>query len=343
MHRVFLRDCLTAASKALFFLAFLFGLLLPKSLQAHDWWCLNRHFSVFADYAYLRRSEIRELRLVEDTAHLSEKNGTLRGKKVMDTENLVDRLNFETALRGGIIYSHSPCTSIEALYLYTRAWRAKKTVEADATLRFPFEDPTFTTDFEDADRAVGRYLTRLQNGELNYWGHITCSRIDYFSCSWNLGLSGIYVEERFSLAFTRDKSTSDYKIRTENWLLGPQLGAVLEINPTRKWTWVFRIKGAAFANNAQNKLTLKDLNNTVLLRRFKKTRVVDSYLIEGYGQLSYYINGRSNVHIGYEGFLLKGLALAPEQRDVKTKLRRRVKRKGQIVIDGLFAGVEICF
>ena len=320
-----------------------FASLLCAGLQADDYWCLDKHFSVRGDYGYIRRQEIRDLRLVEDTSIMQELNGNLKAKKKMDTDDLVDRLGWESAFRGGLTYHSDECGSLEALYTYFFPWEATTTVNADGTLRFPFKDSTISVDYVDADRVEGKYKSQLQNGELNYWGHLTPQRVNYFSFSWNLGFRALYLRENFNLLFVKGADKSDYSIDTYNILYGAQLGAVLEINPTCHWTWVFMIKGAGFFNVARNTVCIGDENNTITLREYTKKKWTDSWLLEGYGQLSYHFCSWFSVHYGYQGFILTGLVLAPEQRDVSARTRRRIKDEGQIVIDGMYGGLTFSF
>jgi len=322
--------------KACFSLCFLASI----PLQASCYWCLDYSITTQLDYGYLRRSEIRNLRLVEDTARVK---GSGRFKKVMSTEDLVDRMNWESAIRAGLTYHRNDKTSLEALYTYFFPWKGTKTVTADGSLQFPFIDPVFSEDYTGADKARAEYESWLQNAELNYWGHLTPSRANYFAFAWILGFRFLYLKEDFDLKFSKVGSSSLYAIETKNLLYGAQLGATLEINPSKRWTWTFQIKGAGFLNVAETDLCIGDENNTIVLKEFTKERWTDSYLLEGYGQLAYHWRRNFSVHFGYQGFILTGIALAPEQRDVKLKDRRRVHAKGQIVIDGLYAGLEYSF
>lgn len=309
------------------------------SLQAQDYWCLDKHITFRADYGYFRRQEIRDLRLLEDTSQTRRD----KPKKVLDTEDLVDRFNYKSAIRGGLTYHSAECASLEALYTFFYPWNTKSTKTADGTLQFPFKDPFITIDFRNADEAVLRYRSWLQNGEVNYWGHLTPQRVDYFSFSWNLGLRMLFLEERFKTVFKTGEIESRYKIKTHNSLYGPQLGAMLEINPTCWWTWTFIIKGAGFLNVCENKVLITDLNDTFDFRDYTKKSWTDSWLLEGYGQLAFHWCSWLSFEFAYQGFIVTGLVLAPEQRDVHSQEKRRIKKEGQIVIDGLYAGFTMSF
>ncbi|NGX40048.1 MAG: hypothetical protein KR126chlam1_01388 [Chlamydiae bacterium] len=318
-------------------------LSITSSMQAHDYWCLNRVVSVFGEYNYLRRSEIRNLRLVEDTQGFDPLKEEEKGSELIDTKGLVGRMGWESGIRGGVSFHWSDCASLEAQYLYVYPWKGTKDVSRDGTLRFPFEDPEFAFDYIDADHVDASYKSRLQGGELNYWCHITPQRVNYFSGSWLIGFRYFNLREHFRMAFTKRGRTSDYKIRTKNHLYGAQLGGVLEMNPTECWTWLFQIKGAGFFNDADNNVFLGDFGNRIVLRDYSKKKWTDSWLIEGYGELAYHLTSFADLYVGYSAFLLSGLVLAPEQRDLSSSDRRFLRKRGQIVIDGARAGLTLSF
>jgi hypothetical protein len=308
-------------------------------LQAGDYWCLNRHISLGFDFGYSRRQEGRELHLVEDAAKLI-KN---KPKKVIDAGDLVENFDWQPTLRGRLLLHPSACSTLEGLYTYYYPWTGKEERKADGSLQFPFIDPTITNDFFEADIADTKYKSWLQNGEVNRWRHLTPQRINYFSFSWLLGFRTMFLKETLDVWFTKGEDRSLYGIETRNRLYGLQLGAMLEVNPNLCWTWTFMLKGAGFFNNAENELAIGDLNNEIVFRDYKKERLYSSWLLEGYAQLAYHLSSSMSIHIAYQGFILSGLAIAPNQRDTKTTERRRINGQGQIVIDGGFVGITFGF
>lgn len=309
-------------------------LLSSGSLVAQDYWCLNNHLAISGDYLYWRRQDVRDLPLVKDSQ---------TERTVMNTEDLEKRLCWESGVSGRLTYFADACSSVELLYTYMLPWKGKDLVTGDGTLFFPFNQPVTVTDYVNADMVVGNYKTELRNGEFNYWGHVTPQRVNYFSFSWNIGFRTFYLPETFTLDFFRGVDRSTYKIHTTNNLYGLQLGAMLEMNPSRCWTWTFIIKGAIFGNDAKNRLRILDNNNTTTFRSYSKSKWTDSYLLEGYGRLAYHMTSKFSAHIAYQGFILTGVALAPNQRDKSHVSRDRLNVKGQIVVDGLLAGLDIGF
>lgn len=307
--------------------------LSTATLYAEDYWCLNNHISLRADYLYWRRQEVRDLPLVKN----------LNNKTLLNTEDLEKRLGWESGVLGRLTLFGGECGSVEFLYTYMWPWEGTSTVKGNGNLQFPFHQPSQDIDYHLANLVQARYKTWFQNGEFTYWYHVTPQRVNYFSFSWDIGLRFIYLPEKFDMGFTRQTNFSTYSIDTYNTLYGVQLGAMLEMNPSRCWTWTFIIKGAGFLNVAKNELLIKDENNTIIYRDYTKRTWTDSYLIEGFGQLAYHFNRFFSVHFAYQGFLLTGVALAPDQRDVSRRDRRKINVKGQIVVDGLQAGLDFGF
>lgn len=320
------------------------------TLQAHDDWCLNHHISVYADYGYIHRGKINNRCLVEsftlpanviipqDIDDLASTTCLLSAKK------LTKELQWESAIRGGIIYTSSPYAALELVYTYFYPWQARQNVKGNDDLRFPFLNVNFGLDYEKARRVVATYESFLQNGELNYWGYTSPPRVDYCSFSWNMGFRVMELNEKLKLAFSKENGdTSFYRIKTFNVLYGAQLGARLQVYPSPCWTWTFYAKGVAFFNTAENKVNITDENNTFTLRKYKKERWTDSYLIEAYGELAYNLNSFLSFHYGYQGFILTGVVLAPEQRDIKRSTRRRINTDGTIYINGMYGGLSFGF
>ena len=122
------------------------------------------------------------------------------------------------------------------------------------TLRFPFKSSTFTVDFENAFESNGRYKSHYQEAEFNFWNHLTPRKGEYFSGSWLFGVRYMDLKERFNLAFFNDEiphtslfdpasaRESNYNIETKNRMGALQLGADLQMNPAKHWSWDVLLK-----------------------------------------------------------------------------------------------------
>lgn len=307
----------------------LFLTLLPVALSAY--YCPDVEF--VAEGLYMGRSDIPSHRLVENSA-------TTPFKTVLDTHDLVEGFDWQYGVRGVLRIHPRVKDSIEALYTYIHPWSSTQTETASGTLIYPQIDYTDTTDYQEADQAKGYYRSAFQNAEINYWRHVTPQRENYFSFSWLLGGRWILLKEEFELSFKREIDTSSNTIHTTNRLYGLQLGAVLEVNPNRHWTWTFQLKGAGFLNTAKNSNQLRDENNTFNLSSFEKECWTDTYLIEASAALAYHFGDFLSIEAGYQGMMITGLALAPAQVG---QTKRHVSVHGDIVLDGAFAGLTFSF
>jgi hypothetical protein len=289
---------------------------------------------------YLRRSDFPERTIAVNTAVL-EANGDF--EHVLKSQNLSNQWDWKTGLYGNITYVSDHCASLEALYYYVFPWHGRGVTGGNASLAFPFKDTSFTTDYNTASFVEAKYTSQFQNGEFNYWGHLTPRRINYFSVSWILGGRFIYLKEELNIAYTSGTDISDYRIKTVNLLYGAQGGIVVEVNPGPRWTWTVQMKGAAFLNDASNHVFLGDQNNTLVLRDFTKKRWQGSYVLEGIGSLTYQWAEHLNIHINYQGTLATGFALAPKQLEKDTGRKRNINVSSNVVLDGFSAGLTFSF
>ena len=147
-----------------------------------------------------------------------------------------------------------------------------------------------------------------------------------------------------NIGLTRGLDISNYLVNTKNYLYGVQLGGVFEVNPSSRWSWTVMVKGAAFLNDARSDVFLGDFNNTLVLRDFDKKRWQASFLIEGLGSLTYQLFHHVNIHVGYQAYQVTGLALASKQTEKSSATtQRHINVKGDIVVDGFFAGLTFSF
>lgn len=308
------------------------------SLYGQCNYCPCNDLVLFGEYTYLTRNEIRDFPLVKNTRVIN------KPKKVLDTEDMVEAMGSESGVKAGILWDRNACSSLELFYTYVSPWHSKKVLNNPGVLSYPFKDfATVLDGFFDADTVVSKYRSWLQNAELNYWIHVTPQYVDYFSFSWDLGLRYISLREHFSLRFIQFLGEAHYAIKTHNHLYGVQLGALLDINPTSCFTWSFMVKTAAFANKAHDRVLITDPFDDNAPPNKTKSKMISSGLIEGYTQLAYHVSDFFSLQVGYQGFLLFGVALAPEQRALSTRRSTNLKGEGQIVINGFYVGGNIRF
>jgi len=311
--------------------------LSAASLQGHYCYCPSNDIVFFADYAYLNRGEIRDFRLVENTRNPRDPF------KVLDTEDVVESLGDQSAIKAGILWDRNIERSLEIFYTYVIPWSTTKKVRDAGVLSYPFREIQPLLGFINADQVIIKYRTQLQNGELNYWIHVTPQYVNYFSFSWDMGLRYINLQEHFSLRFIKPATEARYAVKTGNNLYGVQLGAVLEVNPTDYWTWSFMVKTAAFVNQAHTHVNVTDPSDANVPPSYSRHRLASTGLLEGYTQLAYHMSDFVSLNVGYQGFILFGLALAPEQRALSKRRMTNFRTSGQIVINGFYVGANLRF
>lgn len=311
--------------------------LSATALHGHYCYCPSNDIVFFAEYAYLTRAEIRDFPLVERVFSPTHR------QKILDTEDVVESLGSQSAIKAGILLNRNACSSLEAFYTFVLPWHTKKKVSNQGVLSYPFKNFDPLVGFIDANEVIVKYRSWLQNGELNYWIHVTPQFVNYFSFSWDMGLRYIWLQERFSLRYIKFDSASHYTVKTGNHLYGVQLGAMLEINPTDYWTWTFLGKAAAFANRAHAHVRITDPVDANLPPSYSKSRLASTGLVEGYAQLAYHLSPFTSLYVGYQGFLLYGVALAPEQRALSTRRITNFRTSGDIVIHGFYLGANLRF
>ena len=170
----------TTESKLIILISSLSLFSISSYASSEDDWSLNHPVSISGDWMYLRRSKIKNHTLANDSSQPLNKCGC-PNFQVMDVKNLVHDFEWESAAKANLtVMKHDAKASVEALYYYVWPWEGDDTVKANGTLSFPFDNPNFSFDFTNANLAEGMYRSQLQNGEFNYWGHLSPRRINYF-------------------------------------------------------------------------------------------------------------------------------------------------------------------
>lgn len=307
------------------------------ALSAGEEWSLNHHVELTGEFVFLQRSQVRNKAIVLFCPCPT--------PRILKTENVVRNFDFEPGYRVGLAINPDRERSLEANYLFVSDWEGEKRRKAVGKLEFPFDNPSFTHDFVNADRAEAIYKSRFRSAEANYLKYMTPRKIDFYSFAWILGVRGFYLREKFFLKFTRDMDTSNYNTFTRNLMIGPQGGATLDWNPTINLTWNITVKAGPLADRIRQKVFLGDFNNTVVLRNSKRHK----WNLAGFADVAitalYQVTAHFDYHIGYQLYYLTGLALAPEQLSRRTghDRGRGIHTAGNAIIQGLITGITFSF
>ena len=108
--------------------------LSAASLHAQSCYCPSNDIVFFADYAYLTRSGIRDFRLVENTTNPNDPF------KIIDTEDVVESMGDESAIKAGILWDRNIDRSLEVFYTYVLPWHTTKKIKDVGVLSYPLEE-----------------------------------------------------------------------------------------------------------------------------------------------------------------------------------------------------------
>lgn len=304
----------------------------------------DNHWTFAADWNYLRRSEVPHKAVV---LGITNSSGQTKTENLLSAKDLLKKFDWESGIRGSLIYNSSDESSLEAQYLYVFPWEGEESIkenllslsEPNLTSLIPISYTFFSLQLPA--QITASYHSRFQSAELNYWRFLTPKRVNYFSFSWILGFRYINLRETLNVHYKTSLFTAGHNIHTLNQLYGAQMGGVAEINPTKHWTWTFIVKGAAFLNVAENKDYFASGINQLI--NYEKRKKAPSYLLEGSGSLSYYFNSHLSIYAGYQFLWLSGVALAPKQINRSIPAHRYIKVVSNILLDGAFAGISLAF
>jgi hypothetical protein len=237
------------------------------------------------------------------------------------------------------------CRSLELSYFGLHDWDASAG-HAGAEGDVPF-DSNYTTDFDGATIVTAHYSSEVHNVELNYTVDYCCSAITPL-----VGFRYFNLNEDFTLRVTDDVlssttqfETSDYRIDTENHLVGFQLGGLLDRRVTNCFSWYLVGKAGAYVNIARQSTLMRDVGNTVVLRDFTDHEDEFAFIGEVGLFCSYQVSRHMALIAGYQVIVVDGLALAPEQLDFTTtpSSGSGLNDNGTLIFDGARAGLRIIF
>ncbi|QGJ72386.1 Hypothetical protein PBC10988_41070 [Planctomycetales bacterium 10988] len=295
------------------------------------------HFQ--ADTLILQRSRAR------NDVLLNADNGTAGYLNSADDIALVSAKDFdfeyEANIRFAIGFDVFPGTNTELSYWGTGFWEDEIVVDRGLTfdLIAPFD--TATVNYTSANVAILGYATRSHNAEINnIWNLNT-------ELSMLAGVRFFNQAESFSLTMGQSggilAATSTYKVETDNYLIGPQIGFGYRVPVTPRWSIAGTAKGGFLFNIHQQNSFLLDVGNTSTLATFERSELEPSFIGEIGLSTFYRFSKGITFRLGYEVMFVNGLALAPEQFDRGPGLSAegRDNHSGSIFFDGLLVGIEI--
>ncbi len=351
-------------------IAFLSLILIFNPLLAQDDWSKNYAWTIFGEFAFFHRSNIRNKCLVEDRCKDNSQqktrlsDGTLVCCSdpsvccppdfcILTTEDMTKGLGCEPGFRVGanFLFNRNTCDpyygALKASFLYFDQWEATETRCGDGCFSFPYIDSACFIDFFDADIVTSTYKSKFYDVELNYWGYVTPPRMDYFSYAGIIGFRYLYMREKFDIDFTKrllfnQCSCSEFNARTENDMFAFQLGCDLQWNPMCTLSWNFTTKLGGIANSAWQKHEISDCDNCISICENECDKWQCGFLVDLEAAMTWLIHPRIFLRASYKFLYLNGVALAPEQVSLLQK-PSCIKANGEPMLQGGLVGFGFNF
>ena len=162
------------------------------------------------------------------------------------------------------------------------------------------------TSFDGADRHQQSHRVRFSSYELNH-----CWAGDELSMIF-CGLRLIDYDERYRLESTKGVSTSSFRLETNNFLAGGQLGMYLFRPISQRLTAGFGAAIGLYGNFASGSLSFTDGATTLVDTSDSGFRVNSMFEISG--RINYRVSQNMVATGGYEGWYFPGLATVADQR-----------------------------
>lgn len=298
---------------------------------AEDDWVLNNAFSMWADAAFLRRSEGEQ------------KVFSFKGEKEGCTsKKLVSEFEYELGFRAGLAY-HTRHTLLEATYLWVEDWESRCHQSSPGKINLSKIATNIGGDYRSADKASTSYRSQFRNAEVNYFYYVTPRRGNWFTAGWLVGMRYIDFPERLDMTFVKGSNRSHYEISTENRIPALQVGGILGWNPTRSWSWDFVAKVGMGADWCRQHTFLGNTNNTDIIRNYTRSRVCTPLVTAANLSLTYQPWKMFNLHLAYEFIYLNGVATAPVQLNKSQHAPHRIQSNGYAFFHGWFGGMTLSF
>ncbi len=252
---------------------------------------------------------------------------------------ILGEFHYREGFRATIGWTNDCLNGYEFVFTRPFEWNRLQTATSAGTLQSNFVaaanfNPADLTGFNDAFFHSHRYRSELYSGEFNrrWWGW------DVFSVK--LGLRYVNVDEEFEFLSTAAVNTAEFRVESDNHLIGPQLGVDMT-RPIGRWTIQTKFVGAAFININDAHTTLRNgpttwINNSVNDEDF-------AWMLETGVYAVYHFTDRLSARVGYEGWFIDGLVIAAEQthNPIDVNMGLSSGARGDILYHGASAGVEL--
>ncbi len=257
-------------------------------------------------------------------------------------------------------YHFNPVQSLQLTFLGLHEWRNSAAVDSKfggeeihaAFIPQPvaiLDLPDIADDYVMALRQTIDYQTNLQNLELNYQHQLTpATQRSYVTLLG--GLRYVGIDESFTLTSFDNNSrlggnVGRYSIKTDNNLIGLQVGLNTGVQVTRRFGLGLKARAGLLASSAKQTSTFINDGASLLTINGSGSGTEIAPMLDLAGMATVDFSPNVSLNFGYRFLLVDGVATAPAQFassfDFRTSLNS-LKRE-TVTYNGPFVGVEVRF
>lgn len=232
---------------------------------------------------------------------------------ILDGDDL--DFDFEPGLRLLLGYQRDGL-NLEASYRGFLEWSELEAVRGDNDVSAPGALGLAGFDFFSADLIAAEYTSSIQDIELNQLFLMSGQQGGESQLDVIAGFRLLLLDEQFKL-LAADIDTGDrsiYRIRTDNHLIGGQLG-LRHTQRMNSWFFMSQAKAGLFGNPNHQEQLVTDLDIPLLIRDTRTDDTALAFVGELEFALGINLNPNVTVKAGYLLTWIDGVSLAPDQLD----------------------------
>lgn len=277
-------------------------------------------WKIGADWLYQKPYPVDEVLIYDDTTD----------EEILGLEDIEYPL--ATGIRGYVTYQ-TPCWKLNLGYM-TNRWKKGKEITGSGNL----DAIVGSVDYFQASDILTTQSSHLNSYEINIM-----HQFDRYLCG-SIGFNMVEIKERFAMETLTPGAASTYVITTRNKLYGAQLGFLLGIPLVEYIDLQFIGKGGAYWNDAGERVSFTDDNNTTLVD-FGENHGHIAYAAEANVGLVLRPFEWVSFHGGYVFNYYSHIAFASKQfqNDVTNIVHDSKMHFRDYVVQGVFAGAQIRF
>jgi hypothetical protein len=254
------------------------------------------------------------------------------------------------------------CFQVEALYMRTTSSEDTESLRdtfpnalgGAGNMFTPFGNFGFLpiTGVDYMNFAQIRYTSSLQEAELNLRRAVPMPE-GRLTASVLIGVRYAGLPEEFdfntSTAVPAPGAINNFRVDTNNEMVGPQVGALLEFYVDNRWWLNFEIKGAVMNNRAKTTTFYENVNGAGVVTDFTNSAQENhtAFAEDISLTLVYHWSPHLTTRLGYQAVFMQGLALAPENLGTDLAILQQgpaqLNHSGNVIYQGPVAGLTLAW